>query len=187
MTSVHRVPRAIGATAFVLVTALITAPAAFADPAPADPAPGDVAPPPVQQVVSQTEPISPDAMDAVSSACRQFAGALDLAASNYEDFAYNSAGGGNSVDYQDPTVANANVVGRTALRASASEAMSAASTPGLPNDVAAPMRSWSLRAAKLLLIMGLRGGGDTLNSTATDMNTDAGNVQMACALNGARA
>lgn len=113
--------------------------------------------------------------------------ALDHAASYYEDFAYDSAGSGNSVNYDDPNVANANVFGRTALRESAAAAMSAASTPGLPNDVASPMRSWSLHAAKLLVIMGIRGGGDSLNSTADDMNTDANNAQMACALNGARA
>ena len=65
--------------------------------------------------------------------------------------------------------------------------MDAANTPGLPGDVSAPMRSWSLRATKLLLIMGIRGGGDSLNSTASDMNTDAKNAQMACALNGGRA
>ena len=122
---------------------------------------------------------------AVSDACKQFGAALDFAASNYEDFAYNTAGGGNSVNYQDPNVANSNVIGRTALREAAAAAMSAASTPGLPGDVAAPMRSWSLRAAKLLVIMGIRGGGDSLNSTANDMNTDANNAQMACALNGA--
>jgi hypothetical protein len=113
--------------------------------------------------------------------------ALDHASSYYEDFAYDSAGSGNSVNYQDPNVANANVIGRTALRESAAAAMSAASTPGLPEDIAAPMRSWSFRAAKLLVIMGIRGGGDSLNSTASDMNTDANNAQMACAMNGARA
>jgi hypothetical protein len=43
------------------------------------------------------------------------------------------------------------------------------------------MRSWSLSAAKLVLVMGVRGGGDTLNSTATDMNTTAHQAQMACA------
>ena len=131
----------------------------------------------------------PDAApsSAVPDACKQFGMALDHAASYYEDFAYDSAGSGNSVNYDDPNVANANVFGRTALRESAAAAMSAASTPGLPNDIAAPMRSWSLRAAKLLVIMGIRGGGDSLNSTADDMNTDANNAQMACALNGGRA
>ena len=41
-----------------------------------------------------------------------------------------------------------------------------------------------MRATKLVLLMGLRGGGDSLNSTATDLNNDARNVQMACALAG---
>jgi hypothetical protein len=44
-----------------------------------------------------------------------------------------------------------------------------------------------MRSAKLLLLMGIRGGGDSLNSTAGDMNTDAKNAQMACAVNGGRA
>jgi hypothetical protein len=49
------------------------------------------------------------------------------------------------------------------------------------------MQSWSVRATKLLVIMGLHAGGDSLNATATDLNTDAQNVQMACALNGGHA
>ena len=36
----------------------------------------------------------------------------------------------------------------------------------------------------LLLIMGLRGGGESLNSAATNLNTDAHDVQMACAAAG---
>ena len=153
------------------------APGPAPDPAPANaPAPPLDAPPPDASVFS-----------AVSDACKQFGAALDFAATNYEDFAYDTAGSGNNIDYQNPVVANSNAIGRTALREAASAAMSAASTPGLPGDVAAPMRSWSVHAAKLLVIMGIRGGGDSLNSTANDMNTDANNAQMACALNGARA
>ena len=110
--------------------------------------------------------------------------ALNYAASNYEDFAYNTAGNGNSVNYADDSVASANATGRTALRQAASMGMSAASTPGLPPEISDPMRSWSLRAAKLVLVMGLHGGGDTLNSTATDMNASAREVQMACATAG---
>jgi hypothetical protein len=49
------------------------------------------------------------------------------------------------------------------------------------------MQSWSMNALKLLLIMGVHGGGDTLNSAATDLNTDSHNVQMACAAAGTRA
>jgi hypothetical protein len=32
--------------------------------------------------------------------------------------------------------------------------------------------------------MGLRGGGDSVNATATNLNTDAHDVQMACAAAG---
>jgi hypothetical protein len=44
-----------------------------------------------------------------------------------------------------------------------------------------------LSAAKLLLTMGVGGGGDALNVAATDLNTDAHNVQLACAAAGTRA
>ena len=91
------------------------------------------------------------------------------------------------MNYQDPQIEQSNLLGRTALRVAAGEALDAAGTPGLPGDVADPMRTWSLHATKLVLIMGLRGGGDSLNSAATDLNTDANNVQMACALNGSHA
>jgi hypothetical protein len=40
------------------------------------------------------------------------------------------------------------------------------------------MRSWSLRATKLSLILSLRGGGDSMNSTVTDMNTDGQDAQI---------
>ncbi|WP_431236910.1 hypothetical protein ACQ86B_18730 [Mycolicibacterium aichiense] len=184
-----RYGRILTATVLVSASALLNASAALADPDPQtdQPAPG----PGVVAAVVAAPPLDapPDAApsSAVPDACKQFGMALDHASSYYEDFAYDSAGGGNSVNYDDPNVANANVYGRTALRESAAAAMSAASAPGLPNDIAAPMRSWSLRATKLLIIMGIRGGGDSLNSTANDMNTDANNVQMACAMNGARA
>ncbi len=183
--------RALAAVMLVSGSALFAVPTASADPdaqtvspAPApDPVPANV---PVPDADPMAVPPGPD-ISAVADACKQFGAALDFAATNYEDFAYNTAGNGNNVNYQDPSVANANIVGRTALREAASAAMSAASTPGLPDDVAAPMRSWSLHAAKLLVIMGIRGGGDSLNATANDMNTDANNAQMACALNGGRA
>jgi hypothetical protein len=187
--------RALTASLLVSTTALFAVPVASADPgaqtespAPApDPAPANVAaPPPGAPMPDAAPPPGPD-VGAVITACKQFGAALDFAANNYEDFAYNTAGGGNNVNYQDPNVANSNLIGRTALREAASTAMDAASTPGLPDEIAAPMRSWSIRAAKLLLIMGLRGGGDALNQTASDMNSDAKNAQMACAVNGGRA
>ncbi|MCI4675099.1 hypothetical protein [Candidatus Mycolicibacterium alkanivorans] len=182
--------RALTASLLVSASALFTIPVASADPDAQTNAPGP-APDPAS-VNAPAPPLDappPDVstFSAVSDACKQFGAALNFAATNYEDFAYNTAGNGNSVNYQDPNVANSNVIGRTALREAAAAAMSAASTPGLPDDVAAPMRSWSLHAAKLLVIMGIRGGGDSLNSTANDMNTDANNAQMACALNGAHA
>ena len=76
---------------------------------------------------------------------------------------------------------------RTALRQAAGSAMEASNTPGLDPSISSPMRSWSLHATKLVLIMGLRGGGNSLNNTANDMNTDAHDAQMACAANGAQA
>lgn len=123
----------------------------------------------------------------ISAACKQFGAALNLAAQNYEDFAYATAGNGNYVDYQDPTVSRSNIVGRTALREAAAVALSASRAPGLPPEVSDPMQSWSVHATKLLLIMGLRGGGDSLNSSANQLNVDAHDAQLACALNGGRA
>lgn len=177
------------ASALVALGVLLAAfPAASADPvavpppdpaAPAVPAPEAPAAPAVD-----VEPATADGGAASSDACKQFSVALNYAAANYEDFAYNSAGGGDVVNYADPNVQNSNVVGRTALREAAATAMNASMTPGLQPEISSPMQSWSLRATKLLLIMGLRGGGDSLNSAATNLNTDAHDVQMACAAAG---
>jgi hypothetical protein len=120
--------------------------------------------------------------DPTKDACDLFNKAVNYAAINYEDFADFSAGSGNYVNYDDQTVGNANVAGRTALRQAAATALNASGVPGVPPEVSAPMRSWSLNAAKLVLVMGIRGGGDTLNTTATDMNTNAHDAQMACAI-----
>ncbi len=150
---------------------LAAAPTAAAEP---DVAPAAVGP----------EPAAPAEDSPSSIACKQFSAALSYAASNYEDFAYASAGGGNYVDYANPEVRNSNVVGRTALREAASTAWGASTTPGLSGDISAPMQSWSLRATKLLLVMGVHGGGNTLNDTANALNADAHNTQMACALAG---
>ena len=46
--------------------------------------------------------------------------------------------------------AQSNLIGRTALREAAGTALEAAGTPGLPGDVADPMRTWSLHATKLV-------------------------------------
>lgn len=171
------------------LAACIAAPAVWADPA-ADPPPTEVAAPadiaPVPDAASELV-ASQDPGSAVPDACRQFGAALNLAATKYEDFAYAIAGNGNDVNYQDPLVIQANTIGRAALRAAAGTAMDASRTPGLPPQVSDPMQSWSVRATKLLVIMGLRAGGDSLNATASDLNIDAQNVQMACALNGGHA
>lgn len=123
---------------------------------------------------------------AATSACSTFADALDKAAIFYGDFA-DTIDGTARPDYADPTVSTTNVSGRTALRESAGQAMKAAGTAGLSPDIANPIRSWSVDATKLLLKMGLRGGGDTLNTTATEMNNDANTAQMACAAAGTHA
>jgi len=171
------------------LAAWVVAPTAWADPADPPPpteaaAPADVAAAPdaTPEFVASEDPGS-----AVPDACKQFGVALNLAATKYEDFAYAIAGNGNDVNYQDPLVIQANSIGRAALRAAAGTAMDASKTPGLPPQVSDPMQSWSVRATKLLVIMGLHGGGDSLNATANDLNTDAQNVQMACALNGGHA
>jgi len=179
MTTSHSRGRALAAFFIAGGVALGMAPAAFADPD-ATTTEEDAGPPiQLPNVVSQ--PVDGDAAQAVVEACKAFSVALNYAASNYEDFAYNSAGGGNTVNYADGSVVSANSVGRTALRQASSMALQASLTPGLPGDISAPMGAWSLRAAKLAVVMGLHGGGSTLNSTATDMNDSAHEVQMACA------
>ena len=203
----HGCGRALATALIALGVGLAVAPAAFADPG--DPAPTDTpapapaagaetpqaapipdapAPaPPAGAATQQAAPI-PGAPDpAAVDACKQFAAALQFAANNYEDFAYDSAGNGNDVNYDNPIVSIDNVLGRTALRQAAAAAMTASTTPGLQPDIAAPMRAWSLSAAKLIVVMGVRGGGDTLNSTAAEMNTNAHNAQVACAQAGTHA
>jgi hypothetical protein len=163
-------------------------PAAWADPTDATDttqtvaSPGPGAPPP-----SSFTAITVDETPAVSDACKTFSLAMNYAATNYEDFAYATAGSGNYVNYGDPNVQDSGIVGRTGLREAIAAALSASGTPGLPPDVAAPMRSWSMNATRLLAIMAVHGGGDALNSAATDLNTDSHNVQLACAANGSKA
>lgn len=175
--------RGITAALVALGVVLAVPPAASADPV-ADPS-ASLAPsaPSPDAPAADIAPATADGGSA-SAACKQFSVALNYAAANYEDFAYNSAGGGNVVNYTDPTVQNSNVVGRTALREAAATAWNASMAPGLQPEISSPMQSWSLRATKLLLIMGLRGGGDSLNSAAANLNTDAHDVQMACAAAG---
>jgi hypothetical protein len=161
-------------------------PVASADPTDTDQT-GSPAPGPGTSAPSRFTATTTDEDPAAATACKQFSAAMNYAAANYEDFAYATAGSGNVVNYGDPSVQDSGVVGRTALRQAAAAAMSASTTPGLAPEIAAPMQSWSLNAAKLLVIMGVRGGGDMLNSAANDLNTDAHNTQLACAAAGTRA
>lgn len=165
------------------VSALGGAPLCAADPT--GPAPGPQ-PAPVETtsapmaLAATAHPGGP-----VLEACKLFNAALNVAAVNYEDFAYATAGNGDYVNYGDPEVGRTNIIGRTALRQAAAAAMSASRTPDLPAEVADPMRTWSLHATKLLLVMGLHGGGETLNSSVADLNTIGNDAQMACVANGA--
>jgi hypothetical protein len=137
---------------------------------------------PAPVVVTPADP-SDSVTDAAATACGTFARVLDDSSSYYGDFADSFEGS----DYSDPAVDSSNSVGRTALRQSAAVAMSAAQTPGLDPAIADPMRVWSLGASKLLVKMGLRIPGDSLNSTATEMNNQAEMVQQACAAAGTHA
>ena len=184
--------RALATMISAAVLATSSASVAWADPADnpgaGSPAPAENAPGP-EVFAAGADPggpvaAAPQSGDPVADACRHFGAALNVAASNYEDFAYATAGNGNTVDYQDPNVWRTNVIGRTALREAAATALAAARTPGLPPEVADPMTAWSLRATKLLVVMGLRGGGDSLNSNANELNSDAHDAQMACATHG---
>lgn len=162
--------------------AALCAPHCAAEPVnPSDPQPVPAVPAQTATAPSPQEQAAPSG-GSVADACKLFNVALDVAAVNYEDFAYATAGNGNLVDYRDPEVGRSNVAGRTALRQAAAAAMSAAGTPGLPVEVSNPMRAWSLRATKLLVVMGLHGGGDSLNSNVAGLNSEANDAQMACAL-----
>ncbi len=135
------------------------------------------------QVQVAAAPTSDDATPAAVAACGQFGVVLDGASTYYGDFADAIEGS----SYSDPAVDSSNVTGRTALRQGAALAMEAANTPGLQPEIANPMRSWSLDATKLLVKMGLRIPGDSLNTTANEMNNDATRAQEACAAAGTHA
>jgi hypothetical protein len=185
MRPIHVRKRAVALSFLVLGIGLAVIPTASADPT--DPDQTEQQPAgPGTGLPSTITPVSADSDPAAADACKQFSAAMNYAATNYEDFAYATAGEGNYVNYGDPNVTRSNTIGRSALREAAGVAMDASNTPGLPPEISAPMRAWSLHAGKLLVIMGLRGGGDSLNSTATELNTDARNVQMSCAAAGAR-
>jgi hypothetical protein len=186
MRSSHVCGRTLATSLIAFGIGLAVVPTASADPTDTDqtPAPSPIpgAPAPTRFTATTT-----DETPAAADACKQFSAAMNYAATNYEDFAYATAGAGNYVNYGDPSVSNSNIVGRTALREAATVAFSASATPGLQPEISGPMQSWSLNAAKLLLTMGVGAPGDALNSAATDLNTDSHNVQMACAAAGTRA
>lgn len=128
-------------------------------------------------------PVSDTATEPAVAACANFAAALDGTATYYGEFADAFEG----TSYTDPGVEDSNELGRTALRQGAGVALDASNTPGLDQAISAPMRAWSLDATKLLLKMGLRIPGDSLNTTATEMNDDATRTQEACAAAGTHA
>jgi hypothetical protein len=176
LKSSHVCERTLAASVMAFCIGLMVTPAASADDLGTDPSsPGPV-------VVTPADP-SDNVTDAAAQACGTFAQVLDGSSSYYGEFADSFEGS----DYSDPAVDSSNAVGRTALRQSAAVAMDASNTPGLQPDIADPMRVWSLGATKLLVKMGLRIPGDSLNSTATEMNNQAEKVQMACAAAGTHA
>jgi hypothetical protein len=172
--------RAVLAASVAVGVGLTVAPSALADPDDTVQNPGMPGP------VTVAAPNSDNADPAAVTACAQFAEALDASSSYYGEFA-DALETYAQPDYQDPATSSSNTVGRTALRQSAAEAMDASNTPGLGPDIADPMRSWSFGATKLLIKMGLRGGGESLNTTANEMNDNATKVQTACAAAGTHA
>ncbi len=151
-------------------------PTAAADPDDA----GTAGPVDVSTQVQASGVTSSNADPAAVAACSKFASALDSASDGYGAFA-------DSLDDNDPYVHQSNQQGRTSLRQSAAVAMDAANTPGLTPEIADPMRSWSYGAAKLLVKMGIGMTGGSLDSTATEVNTNAEAVQRECAAAGTHA
>lgn len=157
--------------------ALAWAPAALADEDDAAPVPG---PGSVQVAgVAPTDNADPAAV----TACATFAQVLDGSSFYFGEFADSFEGS----NYGDPAVQSSNQLGRTALREAAGLSMSAANTPGLAPDIADPMRAWSVDATKMLIKMGLRIPGESLNTTANEMNDNATRVQQGCAAAGTHA
>lgn len=175
MRSTRIFVRALTASVIVSGIGMSCLPTALADEgddAPANPA-----------VQVNAVPMSDDAASPAISACAAFAEALDGAATYYGEFSDSFEGS----NYNDPAVQSSNELGRTALRQAAGVAMDAANTPGLDPAVGDPMRAWSADSTKLLIKMAVHIPGDSLNTTATEMNTDATNVQQACAAAGTHA
>ncbi|MDA2889385.1 hypothetical protein PDG61_00520 [Mycolicibacterium sp. BiH015] len=171
------------ATVTVVVGAAVAfgSAAAFAQPV------DDTAFDPFARAAAQTPaPPADDADPAAVAACQQFAAVLQGTSLYYGQFA-DALETYEDPDYSTPSISTANVLGRTALRQGAGLALGAANTPGLAPDIAGPMRSWSLGATKLLLKMGLRTSGETLNLSVAELNADATTVQTACAAAGTHA
>ncbi|ORA60281.1 hypothetical protein [Mycobacteroides franklinii] len=179
---------------------LAVAPGSYADPN--DTGPGVPIPPPApaqvvdQPVAAGQPPASAEApaqplevpagdSDAAVIACSKMSNAMAYAATNYSDFANEMSVAQG--DYSNAIAANTNVVGRTAVREAAEVANDAANTPGLAPELATPMHAWSGDAYKLVVLMGLRIGQDSVNGKAGDLNKDANDVQVACAAAGTRA
>lgn len=53
--------------------------------------------------------------------------------------------------------------------------------PGCPR-ISDPMRSWSMHATKLIVILGLHAGRDTMNNAVNQLNDDYGKANQACAV-----
>ena len=128
-------------------------------------------------------PVSDNAQPAAVTACANFGTALDGAQQYYGEFADSFEGS----DYGDPSVQSSNQVGRTALREAAGVAMEASNTPGLDPSMSAPMQAWSVDSVEMLAKMGFHIPGESLNTTAAQMNNDATHVQQACAAAGTHA
>ncbi len=184
MRSSHTRERMLAASVMAVGIGLAVATTASAEPNGPEPAPP---PPPAMPAADPglppADPMAGDGGDPAASACSQFAAALDYASSNYSDFADALADPSMGPDWNTST----NVTGRTALRQAASAAMMASTTPGLQPEIAMPMQSWSVNATKLMVLVGVRAPVDPVNAKATDLNTDAQNVQMACAAAGTHA
>jgi hypothetical protein len=106
---------------------------------------------------------------------------------SYSDFANAIALGEVNPDYADPVVRTSGASGRAGLTEAVRTALSAARTPGLQPEIAASMRTWSVGATKLLVLMGLRADVDQFNDAATRLNDDTESAQTACAEAGTRA
>jgi hypothetical protein len=180
MRSSHLCGLTLATSLIALGSALAVLPAASADPTDASqtdaPAPG-----PGAGLATSSLPVADDAGVPAATACKQFGSAMAYAATNYEDFAYATAGNGSYVNYGDPSVTNTNTIGRSALEKAAEVALSASATPGLQPELAGPIQAYSMGVAKLAVIMLAQGNGDALNQAATEVNQDAHNAQMACA------